>query len=47
MLLASGTPYTYWLVEVDTSGRRTTFGSVIAASDSEFPYRIYLPIFWW
>jgi uncharacterized repeat protein (TIGR01451 family) len=42
--LESDTAYTYWLVEVDRSGRRTTFGSTISAASSEFPHRIYLPL---
>jgi len=44
--LEGGTSYTYWLVEVDTSGRRTTFGSAVSAASSELLYRIYLPLFW-
>jgi uncharacterized repeat protein (TIGR01451 family) len=42
--LESDTAYTYWLVEVDKSGRRTTFGSAVSAASSEFPHQIYLPI---
>ena len=42
--LESGTAYRYWLVEVDTSGRRTTFGSALSAAASEFPHQIYLPL---
>ena len=42
--LEDGTAYIYWLVEVDTSGRRTTYGSTVCAASSEFPYQIYLPI---
>jgi uncharacterized repeat protein (TIGR01451 family) len=42
--LESGTAYRYWLVEVDTSGRRTTFGSALSAAASEFPHQVYLPL---
>ena len=45
--LESGIPYTYWLVEVDTAGQRTPFGTTISAADSEMRYRIYFPLPWW
>jgi uncharacterized repeat protein (TIGR01451 family) len=44
--LPAGDSYTYWLVEVDKSGQRTTFGSARAAALSEWPYRVYLPFSW-
>ena len=42
--LEDGTAYTYWLVELDTSGRRTTYGSAVSATSSELRYRLYLPV---
>jgi hypothetical protein len=37
---------TFWLVDVDTSGRRTLHSpvAVTALPDADLPYRIFLPI---
>jgi uncharacterized repeat protein (TIGR01451 family) len=39
----SGVPYTYWLVDVDTSGRRTLHGP-LSVSLSALPYRVFVPV---
>jgi uncharacterized repeat protein (TIGR01451 family) len=44
--LEIGPVYSYWLVEVDTSGRRTVYRSVTAAAFPGPPYRAYLPLVW-
>jgi uncharacterized repeat protein (TIGR01451 family) len=43
----SGTAYSYWLVEVDTSGRRTTYGTTVSAADTEYDHQSHLPFLVW
>jgi hypothetical protein len=44
--MPAGIAYTYWLVDVDTSGRRTVHEPVVvtALPDSGLPYGVYLPL---
>ena len=44
--MPAGVTYTYWLVDVDTSGRRTVHEPVVvtALPDSGLPYGVYLPL---
>ena len=44
--LESGRVYTYWLAEVDTSGRRTFHQTVAAARFPGVLHRVYLPLIW-
>jgi uncharacterized repeat protein (TIGR01451 family) len=44
--LERGLEYTFWLVEVDRSGKRTTFGTTLSAAFAEYPHQIYLPFSW-
>jgi hypothetical protein len=38
--------YTYWLVDIDTGGRRTAHGPVTVTPELQLdlPYRLYLPL---
>jgi uncharacterized repeat protein (TIGR01451 family) len=44
--LESGSRYSYWLVEVDSGGRRTVYRPVTAAAFPDPLYRTYLPLIW-
>jgi uncharacterized repeat protein (TIGR01451 family) len=45
--LESGTAYSYWLIEVDTSGRRTTYGTTVSAAYIEYEHQSHLPFLVW
>ncbi len=39
--------YSYWLIEVENSGRQTPYGPISASSgwdEADWPYRVYLPL---
>ncbi len=44
--LEPGAAYTYWLVDVDTAGKRTVHAPVTVAALPEQPWRVYLPTVW-